>query len=99
VGEVELALTPIEFRLLLCLISHAGRVRTRQELMAEVWEAGDTDFRTVDAHVKRLREKLGAARDLLGTVRGIGYRLTASGASSRPANPSRLPQGAGSTDS
>jgi two-component system phosphate regulon response regulator PhoB len=51
-------------------------VQTREQLLREVWGmSGELQTRTVDTHVKRLREKLGSGRDLLETVRGIGYRL------------------------
>lgn len=76
VGEEEIDLTALEFKLLLSLVSRAGRVQSREQLLDEVWGLSpETQTRTVDTHVKRLREKLGAARDLLETVRGAGYRL------------------------
>jgi two-component system phosphate regulon response regulator PhoB len=76
-GE-EVALTALEFRLLALLLARAGRVQSREQLLADVWESSpDVETRTVDTHVKRLREKLGAGRDLLETVRGVGYRLVA----------------------
>jgi two-component system phosphate regulon response regulator PhoB len=74
-GE-ELTLTALEFRLLTTLMARAGRVQSREELLTTVWEvSSELETRTVDTHVKRLREKLGPARDLLETVRGVGYRL------------------------
>jgi two-component system, OmpR family, phosphate regulon response regulator PhoB len=74
-GE-ECALTLQEFRLLAYLISGRGRVRTREELLADVWNASpELETRTVDTHVKRLRDKLGPAGDLIETVRGLGYRI------------------------
>jgi len=73
-GEVEL--TPLEFRLLATLMSRVGRVQSRERLLTDVWEmSSELETRTVDTHVKRLREKMGEARDLLETVRGVGYRL------------------------
>jgi two-component system, OmpR family, phosphate regulon response regulator PhoB len=76
VHEQEVELTPLEFRLLATLMARAGRVQSRDQLLADVWEmSSEIETRTVDTHVKRLREKLGPARDLLETVRGIGYRL------------------------
>ncbi|MBI5069446.1 MAG: response regulator [Deltaproteobacteria bacterium] len=76
VGAEELPLTPLEFRLLQTFLTRAGRVQSREQLLSDVWEMSpDLETRTVDTHVKRLREKLGPARDLLETVRGIGYRL------------------------
>jgi two-component system phosphate regulon response regulator PhoB len=76
VGGEEVPLTPLEFRLLVTLMSRVGRVQSREQLLEDVWEmSSELETRTVDTHVKRLREKLGAARDLLETVRGVGYRL------------------------
>jgi two-component system, OmpR family, phosphate regulon response regulator PhoB len=76
VGGEEIELTALEFKLLLSLVSRAGRVQPREKLLDEVWGLSpETQTRTVDTHIKRLREKLGAARDLLETVRGAGYRL------------------------
>jgi two-component system phosphate regulon response regulator PhoB len=78
-GE-EVKLTPIEYRILITLARHPNVVRTREQLLADVWEESSTEIldRTVDAHVKRLRSKLGEARNLLETVRGVGYRLNAN---------------------
>jgi two-component system, OmpR family, phosphate regulon response regulator PhoB len=74
-GE-EVALTALEFKLLTTFMSRLGRVQTRETLLQDVWGmASDLQTRTVDTHVKRLREKLGAGRDLIETVRGIGYRM------------------------
>ncbi len=74
-GE-EIALTALEFKLLTTFMSRLGRVRTREALLQDVWGvSSDLQTRTVDTHVKRLREKLGAGRDLIETVRGIGYRM------------------------
>ncbi|HET7752587.1 MAG TPA: response regulator transcription factor [Anaeromyxobacteraceae bacterium] len=80
VQGAEILLTPIEFKLLATLMSRAGRVQSRDQLLSDVWEmSAELETRTVDTHVKRLREKLGPARDLLETVRGIGYRLVDPG--------------------
>jgi two-component system, OmpR family, phosphate regulon response regulator PhoB len=80
VDGAELPLTLQEFRLLAYLISGAGRVRTREELLADVWNASpELETRTVDTHVKRLRDKLGAAGDIIETVRGLGYRIRQAG--------------------
>ena len=76
-GE-QLKLGPTEFKLLHYLMKHAERVHSRGQLLDKVW--GDHVFieeRTVDVHVKRLREALGPAGELIETVRGAGYRLTA----------------------
>jgi two-component system phosphate regulon response regulator PhoB len=76
VDGAEIQLTPLEFRLLTTLMSRLGRVQSREQLLEDVWEmSSEIETRTVDTHVKRLREKLGSGRDLLETVRGVGYRL------------------------
>ena len=78
VDGAEIELTPTEFRLLLTLAERRGRVQARAHLLETVWEAApDIQTRTVDMHVQRLRTKLGAAGDLIETVRGFGYRLRA----------------------
>jgi two-component system phosphate regulon response regulator PhoB len=80
-----LKIGPIEFRLLNYLMKHGERVHSRAQLLDKIW--GDHVFieeRTVDVHVKRLREALGAAGVMLETVRGAGYRMTA-----RPQTPIR----------
>lgn len=74
----QLKLGPTEFKLLHFLMKHSERVHTRSQLLDKVW--GDHVFieeRTVDVHVKRLREALGAANGMVETVRGAGYRVTA----------------------
>jgi two-component system phosphate regulon response regulator PhoB len=72
----EIDLTPTEFKLLLLLAERKGRVQPRNLLLENVWEAApDIQTRTVDMHVQRLRAKLGAAGDLIETVRGFGYRI------------------------
>jgi two-component system phosphate regulon response regulator PhoB len=76
VDGAEVQLTPIEFKLLTTLMARLGRVQSREQLLEDVWEmSAEIETRTVDTHVKRLREKLGSGRDLLETVRGVGYRL------------------------
>lgn len=82
-GEQPLRLGPTEFKLLNYLMRHPERVHSRAQLLDKVW--GDHVFieeRTVDVHVKRLREALGPGGALVETVRGAGYRLTATPASS-----------------
>ena len=80
VGGRSISLTPTEFRLLRILTERADRVQTREVLLADVWGmVPNLETRTVDAHVKRLREKLGDAGQLLETVRGIGYRFKNAG--------------------
>lgn len=71
-----LQLTATEYKLLLTLVQRRGRVQSRQELLNTVWEYEyDGYARTVDTHIRRLREKLGTDGDLVETVRGIGYRF------------------------
>jgi two-component system phosphate regulon response regulator PhoB len=76
VGEEEIELTAKEFSLLRELMLRPGRVMTREQILDDVW---GTDIavttRTIDTHLKRLREKLGAASHLIETVRGVGYRF------------------------
>ncbi|MCE2914405.1 MAG: phosphate regulon transcriptional regulator PhoB [Rubrivivax sp.] len=79
VAGSEVKLGPTEFRLLRFLLAHPERVHSRSHLLDRVW--GDHVFieeRTVDVHIKRLREALGAAAAMVETVRGAGYRLTQS---------------------
>jgi two-component system phosphate regulon response regulator PhoB len=74
----EVTLTALEFRLLEHLLSRVGRVQTREQLLEEVWGLSSSlETRTIDTHVMRLRDKLGPARALLETVRGVGYRIVA----------------------
>ena len=69
-------LTSLEFKLLRTLIQRRGRVQDRDKLLNDVWGYESViDTRTVDTHVRRLREKLGKAGDAIETVRGFGYRL------------------------
>lgn len=81
----ELKVGPTEFKLLHHLMKNAERVHTRGTLLDRVW--GDHVFieeRTVDVHIKRLREALGDAGSMIETVRGAGYRLTALGQKQSP---------------
>ena len=81
----EVTLTALELRLLCTLYDRRGRVQSRAVLLDEVWRmSGDVNTRTVDTHVKRLREKLGSAGVYLETVRGVGYRFVASAADEPP---------------
>jgi len=74
-GE-EVDLTALEFKLLHNFMSRKGRLQTRETLLRDVWGvSSNLQTRTVDTHVKRLREKLGEGRDLIETVRGAGYRM------------------------
>ena len=76
VNNDEIILTALEFKLLKHLIQRRGRVQTRDQLLGDVWGySSEITTRTVDTHIKRLREKLGAVGNYIQTVRGIGYRL------------------------
>jgi two-component system phosphate regulon response regulator PhoB len=76
VGGEELDLTALEFRLLHHFLARPGRVQSREQLLSEVWGiSSPLETRTVDTHVMRLRDKLGPARHLVETVRGVGYRM------------------------
>jgi two-component system phosphate regulon response regulator PhoB len=69
-------LTVTEFKLLSVLAQRRGRVQSREQLLRDVWEYDNLiDTRTVDTHMRRLREKLGKAARYLDTVRGVGYRF------------------------
>ena len=79
VKQNEVHVSAIEMRLLVYLISYRGRVRSREDLLEDVWGyKPGVSTRTVDTHVKRLRDKLGVAGGLIETVRGTGYRLADS---------------------
>jgi two-component system phosphate regulon response regulator PhoB len=81
VGDEVIDLTPTEYKLLLLLTERKGRVQARAHLLETVWDAApDIQTRTVDMHVQRLRTKLGLAGDLIETVRGFGYRISAKAA-------------------
>jgi two-component system phosphate regulon response regulator PhoB len=75
----EVKLTALEFRLLWTLTSAHGRVLTRTDLLNQAWKTWNTTSgittRTVDTHIKRLREKIGRAGERIETVRGVGYRF------------------------
>lgn len=72
----QVDLTATEFKLLSLLVERRGRVQSRDGLLNEVWGyEGAIDTRTVDTHVRRLREKLGAGADCIETIRGFGYRV------------------------
>jgi two-component system, OmpR family, phosphate regulon response regulator PhoB len=87
VDDVEVTLTALELRLLATLFERRGRVQSRSALLDDVWGmSGEVTTRTVDTHVKRLREKLGDAGAYIETVRGVGYRFTPSESGARAAN-------------
>jgi two-component system phosphate regulon response regulator PhoB len=73
---VELSLRPLEYKLIALLIEHPGQVFRRSELLQEVWGiSAEINTRTVDTHVRRLREHLGTYGEAIETVHGYGYRL------------------------
>ena len=72
----EVALTRKEFELLRILLENRGRVLTRTQLQDRVWGYEfDGESRTVDVHIRTLRQKLGACGEIIETVRGVGYRI------------------------
>ena len=76
VRKNPITLTAIEFRLLKLLVERSGRVQSRDQLLQDVWHYDNIlDTRTVDTHVRRLREKLLSAADYIETIRGVGYRF------------------------
>jgi two-component system phosphate regulon response regulator PhoB len=78
VNAQEVHVSTLEMRLLVYLVEHRGRVRSREDLLEDVWGyKPGVSTRTIDTHVKRLRDKLGGAGSLVETVRGTGYRLSA----------------------
>ena len=78
VSGKSVVLTALEFRLLKTFLERPGRVQTRETLLSDVWGIdADITTRTVDTHIKRLREKLGPAGDAVETIRGVGYKLGA----------------------
>ena len=75
-GTKKTDLTAMEFKLLLNLLSNKGQVQTREHLLEKVWGAsGDISTRTIDTHIKRLRQKLGKYGDNIETIRSVGYRF------------------------
>ena len=79
VNNVEINLTALEFKLLKHLVDRRGRVQTRDQLLEEVWGySSHVTTRTVDTHVKRLREKLKEIGKHIQTIRGVGYRFSRS---------------------
>ncbi len=79
IGEELLQLTVTEFKLLMDLLGHKGKVRTRDQLLDRVWGYQFEGYaRTVDTHIRRLRQKLGDYAEAIETVRGVGYRFKES---------------------
>jgi two-component system phosphate regulon response regulator PhoB/two-component system alkaline phosphatase synthesis response regulator PhoP len=76
VGDEPVSLTAVEFKILLLLAQNRGKVFTRERILDHLWgnEKAVID-RTVDVHIKNLRDKLGPAGDLIRNVRGVGYKL------------------------
>ena len=72
-------LTALEFKLLIELVDRRGRVQSREQLLADVWGySAEVSTRTVDTHIKRLREKLGTMGKYVQTIRGVGYKFSRS---------------------
>ena len=77
VNNESVALTALEFKLLRQLVDRRGRVQSRDQLLSDVWGySADVTTRTVDTHIKRLREKLGSMGKYVQTIRGVGYKFT-----------------------
>ena len=77
VNEEQIILTALEFRLLRQLVERRGRVQSRDQLLADVWGySSNVTTRTVDTHIKRLREKLGSMGKYVQTIRGVGYKFS-----------------------
>ena len=77
INNEEISLTALEFKLLKHLINRKGRVQTRDQLLEDVWGySSNVTTRTVDTHIKRLREKLGIVGDHIQTIRGVGYKFS-----------------------
>ena len=75
IEDKKIDLTPTEFKLLLLLIERVGNAQNRSDLLREVWGYRETaNSRTLDTHMKRLREKLGELSRCIETVRGVGYQ-------------------------
>ena len=79
VDDTKINLTALEFRLLSQLVDTRGRVQSRDQLLSDVWGySAEVTTRTVDTHVKRLREKLGPMGKYVHTIRGVGYKFARS---------------------
>jgi two-component system phosphate regulon response regulator PhoB len=76
IDGAEVTLRPLEYKLLAVFIEHPEKIFSRAELLQEIWGiTGDVQTRTVDTHVRKLRERLGTSGDAVETVHGLGYRL------------------------
>ena len=79
VNKDQIDLTALEFRLLRQLVDRRGRVQSRDQLLSDVWGySSEVTTRTVDTHIKRLREKLGPMGKYVQTIRGVGYKFSRS---------------------
>jgi len=77
VDEMQIELTALEFKLLNQLVETRGRVQSRDQLLTEVWGySAEVTTRTVDTHIKRLRNKLGSMGKYVQTIRGVGYKFS-----------------------
>ena len=77
VNKEHVVLTALEFKLLRQLVDRRGRVQSRDQLLSDVWGySADVTTRTVDTHIKRLREKLGSMGKYVQTIRGVGYKFS-----------------------
>ena len=77
VNSEQIILTALEFRLLRQLVDRRGRVQSRDQLLSDVWGySSEVSTRTVDTHIKRLREKLGTMGKYVQTIRGVGYKFS-----------------------
>jgi two-component system phosphate regulon response regulator PhoB len=77
VNDEQIILTALEFRLLRQLVDRRGRVQSRDQLLSDVWGySAEVTTRTVDTHIKRLREKLGTMGKYVQTIRGVGYKFS-----------------------
>ena len=77
INDEQVGLTALEFKLLRQLVDRRGRVQSRDQLLSDVWGySSDVTTRTVDTHIKRLREKLGGMGKYVQTIRGVGYKFT-----------------------
>ena len=77
VNTKQISLTALEFKLLIQLVDRRGRVQSRDQLLSDVWGySSEITTRTVDTHIKRLREKLGDMGKYVQTIRGVGYKFS-----------------------
>ena len=77
VNNEQVNLTALEFKLLRQLVDRRGRVQSRDQLLSDVWGySAEVTTRTVDTHIKRLREKLGTMGKYVQTIRGVGYKFS-----------------------